>query len=60
MENAAAIVALVVGGVGFGGQALSVANWPLAQRIGLQEGDEHTDPIFLRLESCSYPTTQRR
>ena len=32
------------------GQAISVANFSLAQRFGLQESPKHTDPIFNHLE----------
>jgi hypothetical protein len=42
--------ALLFGIVGFGGQLLSVVDWPLAQRLGLQEADEHADRLFRHLE----------
>ena len=46
----AGIASVIVGLVGFGGQLISVTNWPLAQRLGLQESDDSTDPLFRHLE----------
>lgn len=34
----------------YAGQAISVANFSLAQRCGLQESPDHTDPISSHLE----------
>ena len=50
MLVAAGVVSLLVGLVGFGGQLTSIVDWPLAQKLGLQESDEHTEPLFRRLE----------
>jgi hypothetical protein len=44
------IAALVFGLIGLVGQAVSSASFPLAQRLGLQEKDDATDPVFRRLE----------
>ena len=49
MRTALAVVALVVS-FGFVGQVISVINFRLAQRVGLQCGDETADPLFNRLE----------
>jgi hypothetical protein len=45
-----AILALLVGGLGFIGQLVSSLDFKLAQRLGLQERDEATEPIYRRLE----------
>lgn len=50
MVVAAGAASLLVGLIGLGGQAISVANWPLAQKLGLQESTEDTEPLFRRLE----------
>jgi hypothetical protein len=50
MLVATGAVCLVIGLVGWGGQLLSVTSWPSAKRLGLQEADEHADPLFQRLE----------
>lgn len=50
MQVVTGIVSLVLGLVGYGGQLISTVNWKLAQRLGLQEGDEHTEPLFRHLE----------
>ena len=50
MLAATGVVTLMLGLIGFGGQFISTLNWPLAQRLGLQEAGEHTDPLFRRLE----------
>lgn len=44
------VIALVLGLMGWVGQAISVVNFPLAQRLGLQEKSDETDPLFRRLE----------
>jgi hypothetical protein len=50
MLIATGIIALVLGLTGFIGQAISSVNFPLAQRLGLQEKDDETEPLFRRLE----------
>ena len=50
MLIATGIIALVIGLLGFAGQAVSGASFPLAQRLGLQEQDADTDPLFRQLE----------
>lgn len=40
----------LVGWLLYIGQLISVANFSLAQRIGLQESSEHADPLFNNLE----------
>ena len=40
----------LVGWVLYAGQLISVANFSLAQRLGLQESPGHADPLFGRLE----------
>jgi hypothetical protein len=49
MKTVLAVLALIVG-LGFIGQLISVINFKLAQKLGLQEKDEETDPLFSRLE----------
>lgn len=44
------IIAIAIGGLLFAGQVVSVTNLELAQRLGLQESPERTDPLFGRLE----------
>jgi len=50
VQVAAGVASIVIGLVGFGGQLISVLDWPLAQRLGLQESQDHTDTLFRRLE----------
>lgn len=50
MRIALGIVAVVVGAVGFLGQLVSAIDFSLGQRLGFQEGDEHTDSLYRRLE----------
>lgn len=50
MRIALGIVALLFGLVGVVGQLVSAIDFRLAQRLGLQEADEHTDPLYRRLE----------
>lgn len=40
----------LIAGLLYLGQLISVANVRLAQRLGLQESPDHTDPIFSHLE----------
>lgn len=40
----------IVGGLLFAGQLISALNFPLAQRLGLQEDPESADPLSSRLE----------
>ena len=44
------IICVLFGGIGWGGQVISAINYPLAQRLGLQEKSESTDPLFRRVE----------
>ena len=44
------IICVLFGGLSWGGQLLSAINYPLAQRFGLQEKSEDTDPLFRRAE----------
>ena len=44
------IICILFGGFGWSGQLLSGINYPLAQKLGLQEKSEGTDPLFQRLE----------
>ena len=50
MTVALGTAALVVGLLVVVGQSLSVLDFGRAQRLGLQEKDEHTDPLHRRLE----------
>ena len=45
------IICVLFGGFGWGGQVLSAINYPLAQRLGLQEKSEGTDPLYRRAET---------
>jgi hypothetical protein len=44
------IICVIFGGIGWIGQLISGISYPLAQRLGLQEKDEGTDPIYRRAE----------
>ena len=44
------VVCVVFSGFGWLGQVISVINYPLAQRLGLQEKSENTDPLFQQAE----------
>ena len=44
------IICILFGGLCWGGQVLSSINYPLAQKLGLQEKSEGTDPLFRRAE----------
>lgn len=50
MRIALGIVALLIGSVGFLGQLVSAVDFRLAQRLGLQESDDETEPLYRRLE----------
>ena len=50
MTTALGIVALLIGSFGIVGQLISALDFGLAQRLGLQEGDDETDPLHRRLE----------
>jgi hypothetical protein len=50
MRIALGILALLFGLVGFLGQLVSAVEFRLAQRLGLQEGNEETEPLYRRLE----------
>ncbi|MDJ0569150.1 MAG: hypothetical protein QNJ53_08875 [Pleurocapsa sp. MO_192.B19] len=45
------IICVLFGVFGWGGQVLSGINYPLAQRLGLQEKSEGTDPLYRRAET---------
>ncbi len=44
------IICIAFGGFGWLGQMISAMNFPLAQKWGLQEKDDHTDEVFRRAE----------
>lgn len=44
------IICVLFGGIGWVGQVISGINYPLAQRLGLQEKSEGTDRLFQRAE----------
>ena len=50
MTTAFAIVALLLGLIVVLGQLISVIDFRLAQRLGLQEKDEDTEPVYRHLE----------
>jgi hypothetical protein len=50
MLTATGIAALLLGLLVFVGQFISIVNFPLAQRLGLQEKDDSTEPLHRRLE----------
>lgn len=41
---------LLIGGILYAGQFISTVNFPLAQRLGLQEKDENVNPLIGELE----------
>ncbi|MDY6953063.1 MAG: hypothetical protein SWE60_16260 [Thermodesulfobacteriota bacterium] len=45
------IICILFGGIGWMGQVLSGVHYSLAQRLGLQEKSEGTDPLFRRAET---------
>ena len=50
MTIATGIICLVLGMIVLIGQIISTVNFRFAQRLGLQEKDDDTDPLFRRLE----------
>lgn len=50
MKTALAIVCILFGALGWIGQLISGLNYELAQRLGLQEKSEGTDPLFRTAE----------
>ncbi|MGI9556369.1 MAG: hypothetical protein ACR2N5_00345 [Solirubrobacterales bacterium] len=50
MTDAVGIAALLLGSVVIGGQLISVLDFELAQRLGLQEADAGSDIVHRRLE----------
>lgn len=46
MKTILAIICILFGGFGWVAQLVSGINYPLAQKLGLQEKDEGTDPLF--------------
>lgn len=50
MQMTLGLVCIVFGCIGWGGQLLSALAFEWAQRWGLQEGSEHTDPLFRSAE----------
>ncbi len=50
MLTVLAIACLLFGGAGVLMQAISIANWPLAQELGFQEPQDETDTLYRRLE----------
>lgn len=46
MRVALGMVCILYGGLGWVGQLISGINYPMAQRLGLQESNEGTDPLF--------------
>lgn len=53
MRIAFGIVALMIGSAGFIGQLVSAVDFRLAQRLGLQEGNQETDQLYRRLEQST-------
>ena len=45
------IICVLFGGFGWVGQVISGINYPLAQRLGLQEKSDGTEPLFRRVET---------
>lgn len=50
MRIAFGIAALIIGSIGLVGQLISAVDFRLAQRLGFQEKDDNTDPLYRRLE----------
>ena len=50
LQTLLGILWAVIGGLLYAGQFISVVNFPLAQRLGLQEDPETADPMSSRLE----------
>ncbi len=51
MRVALAIICILYGAFGWLGQLISGINYPMAQRLGLQESDEGTDLLFRHAEA---------
>lgn len=51
MRIALGVICVLFGGIGWVGQVISGINYPLAQRLGLQEKSEGTDPLFQHAET---------
>ncbi len=51
MRVAVAIICVLYGTLGWLGQLISGINYPMAQRLGLQESDDGTDPLFRQAEA---------
>ena len=51
MTIALGVLSVAIIGFLYAGQVVSVTNLGLAQRLGLQERPEHTDPLFTSLET---------
>ena len=50
MKIVLGIICLLFGGFGWIGQAISAMNYRFAQRLGLQEKSDETDPLYRRAE----------
>ena len=50
LQTILGLVWLAVGGFLYAGQFISTVNFPLAQRLGLQEKTENVDPLISQLE----------
>jgi hypothetical protein len=55
MRIGLAIICILYGAFGWLGQLISGLNYPMAQRLGLQEGNEGTGPLF----RCAEANTAR-
>lgn len=53
MRVGLAIICILFGAFGWLGQLISGINYPMAQRLGLQESNEGTDPLFRCAETNS-------
>ena len=51
MRTVLGVVCILFGGIGWVGQMISGLNYPLAQRLGLQEKSEGTDLLFRLAET---------
>ncbi len=50
MQIILGLVCVLFGALGWIGQTISAINFPLAQKLGLQEQSEDTDPLYRRAE----------
>ena len=50
LQTTLGLVWLAIGGLLYAGQFISTVNFPLAQRLGLQEKTENVDPLIGQLE----------